>query len=308
MAKYSYSECLQRSYRVNWRIRDVIADRRFDPALPWLPPRLSGGPAITCLDAEEKLRLTHVEMGAYAHMFGFVEEFIAPKMTSLANANEDGRREVFDALVNFSAEEVKHMTLFRELRGIVDQMLGFRLVLLGGETEVARFVLGKRTGAVLLLISCIEWFTQVHYVSTMRDEDAVDPFTKEIFRCHWLEESQHAQMDYLETLRAFEGASEEECSLVTDEFIELLDALDGLLQKQAGFDVLNLEKYLSRSFPEAEKQEIYLNILAAKRWAFIESGVSHPNFQEIFGEVLSAPDRERVQRALDSMLQVTMLG
>lgn len=308
MAKYSYSECLQRSYRVNWKIRDVIADRRFDPALPWLPPRLSGGPGITCLDEHERLRLTHVEMGAYAHFFGFVEEFIAPKMTSLAMTDGGVRREVFDALVNFSSEEVKHMTLFRELRAIVDQMLGFRLLLLNGEAEVARFVLSKRTGAVLLLISCIEWFTQMHYLSTMRDEEAVDPFTKEIFRCHWLEESQHAQMDYLETLRAFEGLDDEERSLAADEFVQLVTCLDGLLQKQAGFDVLNLEKYLGRSFPESEKQEIYQGLLAAKRWAFIESGVTHPNFQEVFGEVLPVADRERVHRALDSMLEVTALS
>ena len=308
MANYSYAECLQRSYRVNWKIRDVIADRRFDPALPWLPSKLSGSAGITCLDPQEKLRVTHVEMGSYAHIFGYVEEFIAPKMTSLAMENQVDRREIFDALANFSAEEIKHMTLFRELRAIVDQTLGFPLLLLSGEKDVARFVLGKRTGSVLLLISCIEWLTQMHYVSAIRDEESVDPFTKEVFRCHWLEESQHAQMDYLEALRAFDGASDEERSIAADELVELLTAIDGLLQKQAGFDVLNVEKYLSRSFPEAEKQEIYQNLLGAKRWAFIESGVTHPNFQEIFGEVLPTADRERVHQALDSLMQATTLG
>ena len=52
-------------------------------------------------------------MGAYAHLFGFVEEFIAPKMERLALDFEVDQRDGFDALANFASEEVKHMHLFR---------------------------------------------------------------------------------------------------------------------------------------------------------------------------------------------------
>ena len=83
-SNYSYSDCLEKSYRVNWRVKDLIADHQFDPSCRWLPPRLSGAAGISCLTEAEKIKLTHVEMGAYAHLFGYVEEFIAPKMTSLA--------------------------------------------------------------------------------------------------------------------------------------------------------------------------------------------------------------------------------
>ena len=55
-------------------------------------------------------------MGAYAHLFGYVEEFIAPTMVTLARDFAIDNRPAFDALTNFAAEEVKHMHLFRELR------------------------------------------------------------------------------------------------------------------------------------------------------------------------------------------------
>jgi hypothetical protein len=189
MTTYSYADCLQKSYRVNWKIGDVVDGRRFDPSRRWLPTQLSGADGITSLSPEEKTKLNHVEMGAYAHLFGFVEEYIAPKMLTLARDFEIDQREAFDALANFAAEEVKHMNLFREVRGRIDEAVGFPLALLPGEKDVARAVLSKQTGAVLLLTDAIEWLTQLHYLSGFNDNAALDPFTRHIFKCHWLEES-----------------------------------------------------------------------------------------------------------------------
>ena len=42
MSAYSYAECLQNSYRVNWKIADVVGGRHFDATRPWLPAGLSG--------------------------------------------------------------------------------------------------------------------------------------------------------------------------------------------------------------------------------------------------------------------------
>ena len=303
MATYSYADCLQNSYRVNWKIGDVVNGRRFDPSRRWLPARLSAADAITSLSPDDKTKLSHVEMGAYAHLFGFVEEFIAPKVVALARDFELEDREAFDALANFAAEEVKHMTLFREIRGRVDDALGFPLALLPGAKDVARVVLSKHTGAVLLLTAAIEWFTQLHYLSSFKDDETLDPFTRHIFKSHWLEESQHARMDHLETLRAFHGIGEEDRQMAIDDLIELVGAVDGLLQQQAGLDVDNLERYLDRSLSQPVRREVYARVLDAKRYTFIESGVTHPNFQELFAAVTTPAQQEQVQKALSGILQ-----
>jgi hypothetical protein len=157
MPTYSYARCLTNSHKINWRIEEVLGDRRFDPARRWLPLRLSGASFTKSLDEDARRKLTHVEMASYAHLFGYVEEFIAPKVTELSRDFEVDQREVFDALANFAAEEVKHMHLFRRLRDRVNGQLGFETQLLGDQATTARYVLSKSTGAVLLLTAAIEW-------------------------------------------------------------------------------------------------------------------------------------------------------
>lgn len=303
MATYSYADCLQNSYRVNWKIGDVVDGRRFDPSRPWLPAQLSGADAIASLSRADRTKLNHVEMGSYAHLFGYVEEFIAPKMVTLALDFKLDNRNAFDALTNFAAEEVKHMNLFRELRGRIDEAVAFPLALLPGEKDVARAVLAKHTGAVLLLTGAIEWLTQLHYLTCFKDNEALDPFTRHIFKSHWLEESQHARMDHLETLRAFTGIADEDRQMAIEDLIELVGAVDGLLQQQAGLDVDNLERYLDRVLRPSDRHEVYARVLDAKRYTFIGSGVTHPNFQELFGAVTTPAQQEQVQKALTGILQ-----
>jgi para-aminobenzoate N-oxygenase AurF len=300
---YSYAECLQNSYRVNWRIGDVVDGRRFDLSRRWLPAQLSGADAVASLSANEKTKLSHVEMGAYAHLFGFVEEYIAPKMLGLAQDFQIDHRDAFDALTNFAAEEVKHMALFRELRGRIDEALGFPLTLLQGQKEVARAVLSKANGAVLLLTDSTEWMTLLHYLSCFKDNDALDPFTRHIFKAHWQEESQHARMDHLETLRAFKDISDHDRQVAIEDLIELVGAVDGLLQQQTELDVQNFERYLDRSLKGAQRKEVHARVLDAKRYTFIESGVTHPNFVELFGAVATAAQQAQVQKALTGVLR-----
>jgi hypothetical protein len=300
---YSYAECLQNSYRVNWKIDEVLDGRRFDLSRRWLPAQLSGADAVASLSRDEKTKLSHVEMGAYAHLFGYVEEFIAPRMVTLAKDFEIDNREAFDALTNFAAEEVKHMNLFREVRGRIDQALGFPLARLAGEKDVARAVLSKHTGAMLLLTDAIEWFTQLHYLSSFKDNDALDPFTRHIFKSHWLEESQHARLDHLETLRAFKNIDDHQRQVAVEDLIELVGAVDGLLQQQTGMDVDNFERYLGRTLTGEQRKEVYARVLDAKRYTFIESGVTHPNFVELFGAVTTPGQQAQVQKALAGVLQ-----
>ena len=306
MTTYSYAECLQTAYRINWRIADVVGTHQFDPTRRWLPSQLSAADRISCLTDEERTKLTHVEMGAYAHLFGYVEEFIAPKMVGLARDFEIDDRVAFDALVNFAAEEVKHMNLFREIRALVDGAVRFPLARVGDEKAVARVVLAKNTGAVLLLTAAIEWFTQAHYLTAFKDDTTLDAFTKHIFKHHWLEESQHAKMDHLETLRAFEPMTPVEKDNAIDDLIGLVAAVDGLLQQQAALDVQNLETYLGRTLKATQKQEVHAEVLRAKRYVFIESGVTHQNFQALFAAVTTPAQQHKVQRALDGLCKAAV--
>jgi hypothetical protein len=304
MSTYSYADSLRNAYAVNWRIEDVLGGHTFDARHRWLPPALSATRHLSGLDEADRRRLTQVEMAAYAHLFAYVEEFIAPKMLTLARDHQLVERDAFDALTNFAAEEVKHMNLFREVRHMVNETLGFEAALIGGQTETARFVLSKSTGAMLLLTDAIEWFTQLHFKDAMRDDDGLDPLTKRVFRAHWQEEAQHARIDHLETLRAFGDMTGAEKEIAIDDLIALVAGVDGLLQQQSRLDVENFERLRGRALASERRDEVGREILRAKRWTFIESGVTHPRFQELFVAVTTPAQRDKVSQALGPILAV----
>jgi hypothetical protein len=302
MGSESYADCLRQGDRLGWEVSDVMGGRHFDAARPWLPTRLSAADRIGSLSPAEKVKLTHVEMGAYAHLFGCVEEFIAPTMAMLARDLELDRRAASAALGSFAAEEMKHLTLFREVRASVERTVGFPLTLLPGVQDVARSVMRRHTAAVLLLTAAMEWLTHLHHVCCLQADDALDPFTHHILRSHWLEEAEHARIDHLETLRAFRGLTAMEKDRAVDDFIALIGVMDGLLQTQAGLDVENLQRCLWRRLPADEQRDIRGAVLAAKRYAFIESGVTHPGFVDLLSMVTTPAQRRRLQAALVPVL------
>jgi hypothetical protein len=109
-------------------------------------------------------------------------------------------------------------------------------------------------------------------------------------------------MDHLETLRAFATMNDAQKDQAIDDLIGLVVAVDGLLKKQSELDVENLSKYAGRNFTSDESRQIYNGIFKAKRYCFIESGVTHRNFLELFVEVSTPKQQEKVQTSLQSLL------
>ena len=101
---------------------------------------------------------------------------------------------------------------------------------------VAHAVLGKSTWAVLALTLDIELFTQLHYRQSIDPDTELSELFKDVFLYHWKEESQHAILDELEWVRHDAGLTAEKRDRAVDEFIELVAAVDGILQAQAKAD------------------------------------------------------------------------
>ena len=301
MSNYSFAACLETAHKVNWEIEDVIGGKEFDLSKRWLPTSLSAASRLEGFTEDERRLLSHVEMAAYAHIFAYVEEFIAPKVSQLALEHEKDDRIACAALTNFAKEEVKHMKLFRELLGQVNQTVGFETDLVGNQKETADYVLSKSTGAVLLLTACIEWFTQRHFTEAFREDDDLDPLTKDVFKAHWLEESQHAQMDHLESLREFGTLDDQQRDKAVDELIELVGAIDGLLKNQVERDIANFITYTGRELSASELDDLRGALIGSKRWTFIQSGVTHPRFIELIQAVTTTAQQERIESALENL-------
>src|SRR5438034_8704921 len=248
-----YARCVETSKRVRWDIeRDVIRGRRFDVAHKFLPDGLSLPDAFTSLSADEKRFVSQIQGRTYANVFGLVERFINAKVLELSHDHWFGDQVALEALVRFSDEELKHQALFRRIDAMIGDVLpaGYRFDI--DPNGVARAVLGKSTWAVLGLTLDIELFTQLHYRQSIDPDAELSELFKDVFLYHWREESQHAILDELEWVRDDAGLTAEQRDSAVGEFVELVGAVDGILQAQAKADAGYFTATCGREFQDAE--------------------------------------------------------
>ncbi len=285
---YSYADCLKNSVKSAWSVEDCFQGRNFDFSRRFLPDRIAGVNEIGCLNEDEKRTLNQIRGNSYCHIFAFVEEFIIPMVLDHAREDVYGDETRLRYLLRFAEEETKHQDMLKRAMDQIEAGLGISCGVIQGREEVAEVVLGKSRLAALLLTTLIEWFTQLHYLEHVRDDEELDELFRDILKFHWIDESQHAKADSL-LMDEFAGElSAEEREGAIDELLELGMAIDGLLAQQIDMDIEALEGVTRRTFSGDEKDEIRNHQRRAYRWTFLVSGLEHPNFVKIVNELTDA--------------------
>jgi len=294
-----YAKCIEVSKRIRWDIEeDVIRGRRFDFNNKFLPDGLSKVSEFAFLTEDEKRFLSQVQGRTYANIFGLVERFICAKVLEVSQEHFFGDQVALEALVRFSDEELKHQELFRRLEKLNAEQMPAGYQFLPEPNAVAKAVLGKSNWAVLALTLHIELFTQAHYRESIEPDENLSELWKDVFLFHWKEESQHAIMDELEWVREDQKLSASERDQAVDDLIELVGAVDGILQIQAKQDAEYFVSNCERAFTSDELSAIHDNILKAYRWQYIVSGVQVPHFGEVLGSLINGEQAERINKAL----------
>jgi hypothetical protein len=282
---YSYPNILQNALKVAWTERQVLEGRDFDYSKRFLPNRLSGTDGIRCLNDREKLKLNQIMGNAYCHIFAFVEEYIIPQALEAAQRDIYGDETRLRTLLRFAEDESKHQELFRRSSALFEKGFGVACGLIPGREDVARVVLSKSRLCSYLLTSMIEWFTQSHYLEHVRDRSDLDGLFRDLVRYHWMDEAQHAKIDSLLIDEITREIGEEDREKAVDELLELGGAVDGLLSQQADLDLTSLGRAIGRELSDGDKADIKRHTLRAYRWTFLVSGLEHPNFVQIVGEL-----------------------
>jgi hypothetical protein len=294
-----YAKAIEVSKRIRWDIdRDVIRGRKFDYGKKFMPDGLSRVGDLTFLSASEKRFLSQIQGRTYANMFALVERFIGTKTLELSRAHGLGDQVAMEALVRLTDEELKHQELFRRLDLMAAEIMPAGYTFVPQPNEVAGAVLSKSSWAVLALTTDIEIFSQTHYRASIEPDTELSELWKDVFLFHWKEESQHAILDELEWRAEharLDAAARDEA--VTD-LIELVGAVDGLVQMQAKADAGYFAQSAGRSFTAIEQVAIEDLLLRAYRWQYIVSGAQDPRFGEVLSELVTPAQMERIGAAL----------
>jgi len=297
-----YARAVESSKRVHWEIeRDIIRGRRFNTDQKFLPDGLSRADEFSTLSPREKKFVSQIQGRTYANIFGLVERFITTKVLELSHEHSFGDQMALEALVRFSDEELKHQELFRRIDAMIGEVLpaGYRFDI--NANDVAHAVLGKSTWAVLALTLDIELFTQLHYSQSIAPDPELSELFKDVFLFHWKEESQHAILDELELIRDDAEMTVEGRDKAVDEFIELVAAVDGILQAQATSDAAYFTATCGRVCDANEAQAIRAAFLKAYRWQYVHSGAGHPHFGKVLTRLITDAQGQRIQAALATL-------
>jgi hypothetical protein len=297
-----FARCIQASKRVRWDIEaDVIRGRQFDTTQKFLPDGLSHVHALGFLTPEEQRYVSQIQGRTYANIFGLVERFINAKVLELSREHWLGDQVALEGLVRFSDEELKHQALFRRIEQLAGAQMPAGYTFVPQPNDVARAVLSKSTWAVLALTLDIELFTLLHYRESIDPDPQLSDLFKDVFRFHWQEESQHAIMDELEWKRHDAMVTPTQREQAVDEFIELVGAVDGILQAQAQADAHYCATTCGRTLHEAEQQALHAGILKAYRWQYIFSGAQYPPFVKVLRSLITPLQAQRIHAALATL-------
>ena len=294
-----YAKPVELSKRVRFDIdRDVFRGRGFDFGTKFLPDSMSGVGALLFLTPAERRYLSQVEGRTYANMFGLVERFIGAKMLDVSRGHWLGDQHAVEALVRFTDEELKHQEMFRrlELMAARGMPVGYRFV--PEANAVASVVLGKSTWAVLALICHIEVFVLAHYRQSIAPDPALSSLFKDVMLHHWREESQHVIVDELEWEREDAALSPSARGAAVDELIELIGAVDGIVQAQAHADCEWFVKTCGRELTAGEADRVDRTLLSAYRWQYILSGASEPRFTTALAAKITPAQMQRIEVVL----------
>ena len=298
-----YAKAIANSKRVRWEIDgDVIRGRRFELDKPFLPAGLSLVDELPFLVPDDRRLLSQVQGRTYAYLFGLVERFIGAKVLELGRQHALGDQTAMEALVRMTDEELKHQELFRRLEVMMAEDMPAGYAATADANAVAVAVLSKSTWAVLALTLDIELFTLAHYRASIEPEGDLCALWRDVFRAHWKEETQHAALDELEFLReaARLGAAERDAAV--GDLIDLVAALDGILQAQAHADAGYFHSIAAGHYTDAQRDAVGGGILKAYRWQYIVSGVTEARFQKVLFGALDEPQKARVMSALQPLL------
>jgi hypothetical protein len=102
-------------------------------------------------------------------------------------------------------------------------------------------------------------------------------------------------------MRHDSGLTAEQRDRAVDEFIELVGAVDGILQAQATADAGYFAANCGRAVDQAEARGIEAAFLKAYRWQYIHSGAQHPHFGKVLASLITENQGRRIQAALATL-------
>lgn len=281
----TFKDCVNNMEANAWNLDEVFNNtHRLDFEKPFLPYSLTlhdtGRPF---LEPESIKALNQITTKSYLSFFYFVEEFILQKANQLSHEKDDHAMK--DAYNHFSVEEVKHQMLFQRVMRAIDNGLGISPEVLSMSKDFAKDILVLSEPAIMLFILHLEIITQEHFVQSIKGNESVESNIVRVLQHHWIEEAQHANVDYLELKALTETANKAEKTLAIHEYASCLKKLKQGFKLQAQYDRKSLESLCKLNISEHESVLIEQLQYQAYYSLFVRAGLDNQQLISVIDEL-----------------------
>lgn len=285
--KISFERCLEHMTQCSWNLDDVFRDgSQLDFSKQFIPSTLTLHRNIeTFLNENQCLALNHITAKGYLNFFHFVEEFIIHKTKQISEKNK-GNASEHQAFRNFFKEEIKHQRLFRRVMASIDKGLIKPPKVVNFEKKTADEILKNTTLGTLLFMLHLEVITQEHYIRAVKDDKSISQAIVRVLQYHWIEESQHANIDYLELGKIVKKIPESEKIFGMNEYMACLDKLHDIFSIQAGYDLESLNALHKLDLSSEQQSRIAQAQKDTYVMLFITSGLEHQQLSSSIEELL----------------------
>jgi hypothetical protein len=268
--------------KVNARVAQLIGDsQRLDFSRPFLPNALAHT-VVSWLTPAERLTLNQIRGATYLHLSGLVEEIVLPFIVERARAATHDKARV-RTLLNFAEEEARHQQRIERAADELKRGLKARLKLIGPVTTIATEVLKHSPLAVAILTLHLECLAERHAQECAKTDERLDVSFVGLIE-HRQPEHQ-AKLDTLLTDELARHAGPDEVLDAVDEFLEIAEQLDALLQQQVVYDREALERVCKRRLSSGERQQLEEAQLRSYRFAYLGAGLEHESFLRTLGQL-----------------------
>lgn len=285
--RINFEKCLSHMEKCNWSLDSAFkVGSKLDFSKNFLPASLTLHNKLTNILSIDQTRiLNQITTKSYLNFFYFVEEFIIEqiKLLSVRKSNEKSET---SALTHFFQEELKHQKMFKRVMSSIDDGMSAHLRVVDFEKDSAAKIMKFSPLGVMLFIYHIEIVTQIHYLESIRNDNLICDKVAKVLQYHWIEESQHANIDYLEISNMVYKLPKSVIILGVNEYIRCLDGLFEIFAIQANYDVDSLTIKIGKKLSTKESKLLNKTQIATYAMLFIKSGLYNRQLTKFFIELL----------------------
>jgi hypothetical protein len=242
-------------------------------------------------DPPSLLLLNHLVAVSYVNFFAFLEEFIVSHLLETCSNLMFGEGNNIRSIARMMDEELKHQQLFERLVDSIQSQYGGSIALLSSSYDVINPLLCYSKPARELAILHFELTTQQHYLDAMHGKDGLEPYFQSALKHHFFEEVQHANLGHLLFKNQIIGMSDEQKNTIFEDYVSILNTIDGKFQEQATLDTKNFISRQDESLKENFDQESLANYLwMSYRRLFLTSTFKSRDFVSVIRTNFDNPD------------------